>query len=95
MTQPFNSCEVEAECDMEAPSDGTCGHGDATHELADGTVACTPCLYAEYERADAQLGYIPGEDRCPTARRILENEAFLPDHEVRALITCHPSCRPR
>jgi hypothetical protein len=42
---------------------------------------------------DSLFGYIPGEDRCPTANRILENEAFLTNAELATLITCHPTCR--
>lgn len=91
------TCEVDFCEDCQNAT--TCGHPDALNTTHDGTTLCAEC-YADYiedcnAAADASFGYTPGEDRCPTATRILENEAFLPDHEVRALINCHPMCKPR
>lgn len=47
---------------------------------------CPESCEAEAEYDDSAFGYTPGEDRSPAETRILENEAFLPDHEVQALL---------
>lgn len=55
---------------------------------------CHECYLTEMEYLDQTgFGYTPGEDRCPTADRILDNEAFLPTSEVRRLLAAHGHCR--
>lgn len=70
-----------------------CGHSEATVELVGGAMVCVPCYHGLMESADADFGYTPGEDRSPTEQLILENPAFLPDHEVKVLLAKYRASR--
>jgi hypothetical protein len=88
MDHPPATCTID-QC-PECATATNCGHADATNLTHDGFSLCAEC-YADWHldvmaSADAAFGYTPGEDLSPTQTRILENEAFLPDHEVRALL---------